>query len=155
MSHNIAKIEEHQINGQQQKVIVHRKGATRAFGAGFGGLPEAYRSIGQPVLIPGSMGTCSYVLVGTQTGMQAAFGSSCHGAGRRLSRSAAKRQVDAPSLQRRLQEQGIIITAGSFKGIAEEAPIAYKDVDFVVETVHRAGIALKVARLRPVAVIKG
>lgn len=155
VAHNIAKIEEHQINGQQQKVIVHRKGATRAFGAGFGELPEAYRSIGQPVLIPGSMGTCSYVLVGTQTGMQAAFGSSCHGAGRRLSRSAAKRQVDAPSLQRRLQEQGIFITAGSFKGIAEEAPVAYKDVDLVVETVHRAGIALKVARLRPVAVIKG
>jgi tRNA-splicing ligase RtcB len=155
VAHNIAKLEEHQLNGEKGKVIVHRKGATRAFGAGFTELPEEYRGIGQPVLIPGSMGTESYVLVGTNASMEASFGSCCHGAGRRLSRTAAKKQVDAPALKKKLLERGIHIQAGSFKGIAEEAPIAYKDVNMVVETVHRAGIALKVAKVRPVAVIKG
>jgi tRNA-splicing ligase RtcB len=155
VAHNIAKIEEHDIDGKMEKVIVHRKGATRAFGPGFPELPGAYRNIGQPVMIPGSMGTASYVLVGTNRSMEASFGSTCHGAGRRLSRRAAKKQVDAPSLTRELLEQGIHVQAGSFRGVAEEAPIAYKDVDIVVETVHRAGIALKVAKLRPLAVVKG
>jgi tRNA-splicing ligase RtcB len=155
VAHNIAKIEDHLIEGKLEKVIVHRKGATRAFGPGFEELPEAYRTTGQPVLIPGSMGTASWVLAGTTKSMEASFGSTCHGAGRRLSRHAAKRQVDAPGLKKKLLEQGIHLQAGSWKGIAEEAPVAYKDVDLVVDTVHRAGIARKVARLKPVAVIKG
>ncbi len=155
VAHNIAKIETHLVDGKNQKVIVHRKGATRAFGPHFEELPEVFRHVGQPVMIPGSMGTASYVLVGNQKSMELSFGSSCHGAGRRLSRRAAKRQVDAPSLKAKLLEKGIFIEAGSFKGIAEEAPIAYKDVDLVVETVDKAGIALKVAKLRPAAVIKG
>lgn len=137
------------------KVIVHRKGATRAFGPHFSELPEAYRPIGQPVLIPGSMGTASYVLAGTDESMASSFGSTCHGAGRRLSRRGAKKQVDAAKLLRELKEQGIHVQAGSHRGVAEEAPIAYKDVDLVVETVHQAGIAKKVARLRPLGVVKG
>lgn len=155
VAHNIAKIEQHTVNGEIKKVIVHRKGATRAFGPGFEELPPAFRKTGQPVLIPGSMGTASYVLKGTTKSMEASFGSSCHGAGRRLSRTAAKKQVNAPGLKQSLEEQGISIRAGSFRGVAEEAPIAYKDVDLVVETVHKAGIAMKVAKLRPMAVIKG
>jgi tRNA-splicing ligase RtcB len=155
VAHNIAKLEVHKIAGENQKVIVHRKGATRAFGPGFHELPKAFRHIGQPVLIPGSMGTSSYVLAGTESSMEEAFGSCCHGAGRRLSRRSAKRQVNAPGLQESLREKGIFITAGSYKGIAEEAPLAYKDVDLVVETVNMANIARKVAQLRPKAVIKG
>jgi tRNA-splicing ligase RtcB len=155
VAHNIAKIETHRVGQRHEKVIVHRKGATRAFGPGHPEIPAALRGAGQPVLIPGSMGTSSFVLVGTDMGMDATFGSTCHGAGRRLSRRAAQREVDAPHLQASLEAQGIHIQAGSMKGIAEEAPAAYKDVDLVVETVHRAGIARKVARLRPVAVIKG
>lgn len=155
VAHNIAKIEEHTVDGEKMKVIVHRKGATRAFGPHYGELPEAYRPIGQPVLIPGSMGTSSYVLAGTDESMASSFGSTCHGAGRRLSRRGAKKQVDAPKLIRELKEQGIYIQAGSHRGVAEEAPIAYKDVDMVVETVHQAGIAKRVAKLRPLAVVKG
>ncbi len=155
VAHNIAKIEDYTRDSLEQKVIVHRKGATRAFGPGFEELPEAYRNVGQPVIIPGSMGTCSYVLAGTKKSMDITFGSCCHGAGRRLSRRAAKRQVNAPVLKEALKEQGIFVEAGSFKGIAEEAPIAYKDVNLVVETVHNSGIAERVAKLRPVAVIKG
>lgn len=155
VAHNIAKIEVHWVDGEEIKVIVHRKGATRAFGPGFEELPEKYRNVGQPVIIPGSMGTCSYVLAGTNKSMQLTFGSCCHGAGRQLSRTAAKRQVNAPVLKEQLKEEGIFIEAGSFKGIAEEAPIAYKDVNMVVDTVSDSGIASKVAKLRPVAVIKG
>ena len=155
VAHNIAKIEEHQLDGHRGKVIVHRKGATRAFGPGFGELPGAFRSTGQPVPIPGSMGTASYVLAGTEKSMTSSFGTSCHGAGRKLSRRAAKKQVDAPQLMEKLRHKGIYVQAGSFRGVAEEAPAAYKDVDLVVETVHQAGIAKKVARLRPVCVVKG
>ena len=155
VAHNIAKIEDHKTNGEDQKVIVHRKGATRAFGPGSEELPPEYTEVGQPVIIPGSMGTCSYVLAGDQGSMDLTFGSCCHGAGRRLSRTAAKKQVNAPVLKEKLREEGIYIQAGSFRGIAEEAPIAYKDVDEVVATVDRAGIVKKVAKLRPVAVIKG
>ncbi|MDH3652478.1 MAG: RtcB family protein, partial [Saprospiraceae bacterium] len=155
VAHNIAKVEEHLIDGQQRKVIVHRKGATRAFGPGFAELPVTYQEIGQPVLIPGSMGTASYVLVGTQGSMEASFGSTCHGAGRAMSRRAAKKIVDAPGLLRKLKDENIHVQTGSYRGAAEEAPVAYKDVDLVVDTVHRAGIARKVARLRPHAVIKG
>jgi tRNA-splicing ligase RtcB len=155
VAHNIAKIEEHRINGNTMKVIVHRKGATRAFGPGFEELPGSLKNAGQPVFIPGSMGTASYVLAGTQKSMEASFGSTCHGAGRRMSRRAAKKQADAPGLVKQLLKQGIHLQSGSYRGVAEEAPIAYKDVDIVVETVHQAGIAKKVAKLRPLAVIKG
>jgi tRNA-splicing ligase RtcB len=155
IAHNIAKIEDYLIDAKEQKVIVHRKGATRAFGPGFEELPKAYISVGQPVIIPGSMGTCSYVLAGTAKSKDLTFGSCCHGAGRRLSRRAAKQQVNAPTLKEELREQGIYVEAGSFKGIAEEAPIAYKDVNLVVETVQNSGIAKKVAKLRPAAVVKG
>jgi tRNA-splicing ligase RtcB len=155
VAHNIAKIEEYNIDDKILKVIVHRKGATRAFGPEFDELPEAYKKVGQPVIIPGSMGTCSYVLAGTEKSKELTFGSCCHGAGRRLSRRAAKRQVNAPVLKEKLKEQGIYVEAGSFKGIAEEAPIAYKDVNLVVETVQDSGIAKKVAKLRPISVVKG
>ena len=155
VAHNIAKIEEHVINGKKQKLIVHRKGATRAFGPGFIELPEIYRPFGQPVLIPGSMGTASYVLVGTEKSMEATFGSACHGAGRRMSRRAAKKTVKGRELQDELKNRGIYIQAGSLSSIAEEAPEAYKDVNLVVETIHQAGIARKVAKLIPIAVIKG
>ena len=155
VAHNIAKLEEHCIEGECSPMIVHRKGATRAFGPGFSELPDEYLKAGQPVIIPGSMGTCSYVLAGTAKSMDTTFGSCCHGAGRRLSRTAAKKQVNAPALKEELREHGIYVEAGSFKGIAEEAPVAYKDVNEVVETVHASGIAKKVARLRPMAVIKG
>lgn len=155
VAHNIAKVETHLVNGEKKELTVHRKGATRAFGPGHAEVPEKYRDVGQPVLIPGSMGTNSYVLAGTEKGMEQAFGSTCHGAGRRMSRTAAKREVNAPSLKKELTLQGIAVEAGSFAGLAEEAPIAYKDVDLVVETVHQAGLAAKVAKLKPVGVIKG
>jgi tRNA-splicing ligase RtcB len=155
IAHNIGKIETHLVDGQKLKVCVHRKGATRAFGPGAPGLPEEYQSIGQPVLVPGSMGTSSWVLVGTEASMERSFGSSCHGAGRVMSRSKAKQQVRGDDLKEKLQHEGIQIRAGSLAGLAEEAPQAYKDVDEVVETVSGAGIAKKVARLRPLAVVKG
>jgi tRNA-splicing ligase RtcB len=155
LAHNIGKIETHLVDGEQMKVCVHRKGATRAFGPGSLGLPEDFSSIGQPVLIPGSMGTASWVLVGTESSMERSFGSCCHGAGRVMSRSAAKRQVRGEQLKDELESRGIHLRAGSLSGLAEEAPQAYKDVDEVVETVVGAGIARKIARLRPVIVVKG
>lgn len=155
IAHNMGKIETHEIDGRQVKVCVHRKGATRAFGPGSPGLPPEYQKIGQPVIIPGSMGTASWVLVGTQDSMKRSFGSSCHGAGRVMSRSQAKKEVRGDALRKELEADGIKVRAGSLPGLAEEAPSAYKDVDMVVDTVSRAGIARKVARLRPVAVIKG
>ncbi len=155
IAHNMGKIEEHVIDGQKMKVCVHRKGATRAFGPGYAGLPEEYQKIGQPVLVPGSMGTSSWVLVGTEGSMQRSFGSTCHGAGRTMSRSQAKKQIWGEDLRKELEGEGIRIRAGSMAGLAEEAPVAYKDVDAVVETVAGAGIARKVARLVPLAVVKG
>lgn len=155
IAHNMGKIETHELDGEQIKVCVHRKGATRAFGPGYEGLPEEYRKIGQPVLVPGSMGTASWVLVGTKGSMERSFGSTCHGAGRTMSRSQAKKQVWGSDLHKELEDGGIHIRAGSMAGLAEEAPQAYKDVDAVVETVTGAGIARKVARLVPLAVIKG
>jgi tRNA-splicing ligase RtcB (3'-phosphate/5'-hydroxy nucleic acid ligase) len=155
VAHNIAKLETHDVDGVKQKLIVHRKGATRAFGPGNSEIPEAYLQTGQPVLIPGSMGTCSYLLAGTESGMNMAFGSTCHGAGRRLSRTAAKKEVNAPKLKQELELQGISVESGSLAGLAEEAPVAYKDVDLVVETVHESGLASKVAKVKPVGVIKG
>ncbi len=155
IAHNMGKIETHEIDGKQVKVCVHRKGATRAFGPGSPSLPPEYKKIGQPVIIPGSMGTASWVLVGTEDSMTRSFGSSCHGAGRVMSRSKAKKEVRGDTLRQELEERGIKVRAGSLPGLAEEAPSAYKDVDVVVETVSKAGIAKKVARLKPVAVIKG
>jgi len=155
ITHNMAKIETHEIDGQQIKVCVHRKGATRAFGPGAQGLPDEYKQIGQPVLVPGSMGTASWVLVGTATSMSNSFGSTCHGAGRVMSRHEAKKEVRGDKLRQELETDGIHVRAGSLAGLAEEAPQAYKNVDMVVETVCGANIASKVARLRPVAVIKG
>lgn len=155
IAHNMGKIENHMVDGEEIEVCVHRKGATRAFGPGYEGLPDEYKKIGQPVLVPGSMGTSSWVLVGTEKSMQRAFGSSCHGAGRTMSRSKAKKTVWGSDLKEELERDGIKIRAGSMAGLAEEAPVAYKDVDAVVETVAGAGIARKVARLVPLAVIKG
>jgi len=155
IAHNMAKIETHQVNGKRMRVCVHRKGATRAFGPGFEGLPPEYREIGQPVLVPGSMGTRSFVLVGTEESMGQTFGSSCHGAGRTMSRSQAKKRVHGRRLQDELGREGIVVRAGSMRGLAEEAPLAYKAVEEVVQVVHGAGIARRVARLRPLAVIKG
>lgn len=155
IAHNMAKIEEHDENGRRVKVCVHRKGATRAFGPGSPVLPGVYRDIGQPVLVPGSMGTASWVLLGTEGSMAQTFGSTCHGAGRMMSRSRAKKTVWGGDLREELEASGIRVRAGSMPGLAEEAPIAYKDVDRVVEVVHGAGIAKKLARLRPIAVIKG
>jgi len=155
IAHNMGKTEEHVIDGERRRVCVHRKGATRAFGPGFEGLPPEYRSIGQPVLVPGSMGTASWVLVGTEKSMERSLGSCCHGAGRTMSRRKAKRSINGGELRRELERQGIKVRAGSMPGLAEEAPAAYKDVDAVVDAVAGAGIAKKVARLRPVAVVKG
>lgn len=155
IAHNMAKIEEHEVNGRRMQVCVHRKGATRAFGPGAPGLPAAYHDIGQPVLVPGSMGTASWVLVGTEGSMRQTFGSTCHGAGRTMSRRQAKREVHGGELRQELEAEGIRVRAGSMAGLAEEAPMAYKDVDRVIEVVHNAGIARKVARLVPLAVVKG
>jgi len=155
VAHNIAKIEEHSVNGKRLRTCVHRKGATRSFGPGHPVLPEKYREVGQPVLVPGDMGTNSYVLAGTQKAMAETFGSTCHGAGRLLSRAAAKRSLRGSEVRRSLEREGIIVRAGSDAGIAEEAPDAYKDVTAVVEVTHRAGISRKVAKLRPMGVIKG
>jgi tRNA-splicing ligase RtcB len=155
IAHNMGKIETHEVEGKRVKVCVHRKGATRAFGPGFEGLPEEYRETGQPVLVPGSMGTASWVLVGTQGSMERSFGSTCHGAGRVMSRSKAKKSIQGDKLRRDLEKEGIHVRAGSLAGLAEEAPQAYKDVDSVVATVAGAGIARKVARLIPRVVIKG
>jgi len=153
--HNMGKIETHVIDGERMQVCVHRKGATRAFGPGAPELPDEYKSIGQPVLVPGSMGTASWVLLGTAASMEHSFGSSCHGSGRLMSRHEAKRNVRGEQLRRDLEAEGIHIRAGSMSGLAEEAPSAYKDVDQVVEAVVGGGIARKVARLHPLVVIKG
>ncbi len=155
LHHNTAKVETHTVGGKRVKVCVHRKGATRAFGPGHPDLPPEYRPVGQPVLVPGSMGTASWVLVGAEGSMAQAFGSTCHGAGRMMSRAQAKKRVRGSALLEALEAEGIHVRAGSMRGLAEEAPFAYKDVDLVVESVVGAGLARKVARLVPLAVIKG
>lgn len=151
VAHNIAKIETH----QGEKLCVHRKGATRAFPREHPDIPRAYQKIGQPVLIPGTMGTASYVLVGTKVGMKEAFGSTCHGSGRVMSRTKARKQVSGAELRKRLEAKGMVIRCASNRGLAEEAPFAYKDVNQVVDIVHKARLSKKVARLVPLAVIKG
>ncbi len=142
VAHNIAKLETHTVEGEQKRVLVHRKGATRAF-------PD------QPVFIPGSMGTASYFLLGQEGAMRETFGTTCHGAGRVLSRSAAKKGVTAKEIQKELESRGIIVQSLTREGLTEEKPEAYKDIEAVVEVVHNAGLARRVARLRPIGVIKG
>jgi tRNA-splicing ligase RtcB (3'-phosphate/5'-hydroxy nucleic acid ligase) len=153
--HNIAKRETYQVDGRKREVLVHRKGATRAFPPGHREMPVEYRAIGQPVFIPGSMGTASWVLAGQQGAMQETFGSVCHGAGRLMSRTAVRQGKDARQEQRKLEAAGILVRSETRDGILEELPEAYKNVDEVIEVVHGAGLARKVARLRPMAVIKG
>lgn len=155
VAHNMAKRERHRVGVSEREVVVHRKGATRSFPAGSAELPAAYENAGQPVLIPGSMGTASYVLVGTDRAMEETFGTVCHGAGRAMSRTAAKRGRDVRVEIKKLEDQGIILRSETRDGILEEIPEAYKDIDEVVDVVHNAGLARKVARLRPMGVVKG
>ncbi|MCK4583845.1 RtcB family protein, partial [candidate division WOR-3 bacterium] len=155
VAHNIAKFEEHRINGETKTLCVHRKGATRAFPPNHPEIPEKYRDIGQPVLIPGDMGTHSYILVGTQRAMDETFGSTCHGAGRIMSRHKALDVTKGRAVYRELEDIGIYVRSATVKTLREEVPEAYKDVDEVVDTVHKAGIGKKVVRMRPVGVIKG
>ena len=154
VAHNIAKIEEHEVDGEKMKLIVHRKGATRAFPPGNPEIPEKYREVGQPVLIPGTMGTASYICAGTEKSKEAWYTVN-HGAGRTMSRHAAIRAISGQEVVNQLKQKGIIIKCRSMRGIAEEAPLAYKDIDNVVEVVHNAGLSRKVAKLVPLAVIKG
>jgi tRNA-splicing ligase RtcB len=153
--HNIAKIETHHVNGEKKKVCVHRKGATRAFPPHHPDVPADYRTVGQPVLIPGDMGRCSYVLVGTEKAMEETFGSTCHGAGRLMSRHQAIKAAKGRAIARELEDKGIIVRGASLGTIVEEIPDAYKDVTSVVNVVHHAGISRKVAKLVPMGVIKG
>jgi len=153
--HNIAKKEVHVIDGKKQTVCVHRKGATRSFPPGHEALCDQYRPVGQPVIIPGDMGTASYVLAGTEKAMQETFGSTCHGAGRVLSRKAAKKASKGRAIQRELEDKGILVRWTGRSTLAEEIPEAYKDISQVVEVVHEAGISKKVAKLRPIGVVKG
>jgi tRNA-splicing ligase RtcB (3'-phosphate/5'-hydroxy nucleic acid ligase) len=153
--HNIAKMEEYEVDDEMQRVCVHRKGATRAFPAGHPAIPEKYRAVGQPVLIPGDMGRYSFVLVGAQGSMEQSFGSCCHGAGRRQSRTAAKKSMSSRDLLNQLDARGITVRVHSKNLLTEEAPQAYKDAQQVVNVVHNAGLAQLVARLKPVIVVKG
>jgi len=153
--HNIAKYEEHLVEGKKKLVCVHRKGATRSFGPGRKEIPEDYNKVGQPVIIPGSMGTSSYILVGTKKAEELTFGSTVHGAGRVMSRHEALKQRKGEDVKRELENKGIKVKSGSFKGLAEEAPESYKDIDEVIEVVHSLGISKKVVKLKPLTVIKG
>jgi tRNA-splicing ligase RtcB len=155
VAHNIAKFEEHEIDGRRKTVCVHRKGATRAFPPGHEEVAGPYREIGQPVIIPGDMGRASWLLAGAPGSMEKTFGTTCHGAGRAMSRTAAAKNARGRRIDDELRARGIIARARSWKGLAEEQPHAYKDVDLVVDVVHRAGLSVRVARLRPVGVIKG
>ena len=155
VAHNIAKFEEHEINGKKQILCIHRKGATRSFGPGRKELPSKYQKIGQPIFIPGSMGTCSYALIGTSKAEEISFASTAHGAGRILSRTSAKKNISAEQIQKDLESRNIKIKTGSMKGLIEEAPEAYKDVNEVVRVSHELGIGNLVAKFKPLAVMKG
>ncbi len=155
VSHNIAKYEKHKVDGKEKMLCVHRKGATRAFGPGHHDLPEKYGPYGQPVIIGGTMGTASYLLIGTKESMKESFGSTCHGAGRLMSRTRAKKTIRGDTLKGELESSGIRIMADSMPGLAEEAPKAYKDVNEIVDVTHNAGISTKVVKLKPLAVLKG
>jgi tRNA-splicing ligase RtcB len=151
VAHNVAKLELH----GGRTLCVQRKGATRAFPAGAADLPSDFRAVGQPVFIPGSMGTASFVLCGQPQSLERSFGSACHGAGRRMSRTGARRRIQGAELRRQLEAEGIVVRCASNRGLAEEAPFAYKDVERIVRVVERAGLARRVARLRPLGVVKG
>jgi len=155
VAHNIAKMEKHEVDGKMQEVCIHRKGATRSFGPGREEIPKAYRKIGQPVIIPGSMGTASYLMIGTKEAEQLCFGSTAHGAGRVASRHAALREFRGEQIRQELEKKGIEVKSTSWKGLVEEAPQVYKDIDEVVRVSHELGLARKVARLVPIAVMKG
>jgi len=155
VGHNTCKLETHRIDGQEKQVLVHRKGATRAFGPQRKELPRPYQGVGQPVIVGGTMGTFSYILVGTESGEKKAFASVCHGAGRRMSRKRAKRTWRGEKLLDELKSKGIYIRGHSMSGLAEEAPLAYKDVSEVVEAIHNGGLAKKVVRLKPMGCVKG
>jgi len=151
----VARMEEHEVDGRKARVCVHRKGATASFPAAHPEVPAPYKGVGQPVLIPGDMGTHSYVLVGAEQSMRESFGSTCHGAGRTMSRSRAKKMIRGAELKERLEREGIIVMAGKVSLLAEEAPEAYKDVTRVVDVCEGAGLSNKVAMLRPMGVLKG
>jgi tRNA-splicing ligase RtcB len=153
--HNVAKFEKHKIDGKEREVCIHRKGATRSFGPGREEIPEAYRSVGQPVIIPGSMGTASYILVGTSEAEELSFGSTAHGAGRVMSRHEALRRFRGEQIKQEMESRGIELKSTSWKGVAEEASGAYKDVDEVVKVSHKAGLGKLVAKVVPVGVMKG
>jgi len=155
VSHNTCKVEEHEVDGTLKPLYVHRKGAARAFGPGHPGLPDGLQAVGQPVLIGGTMGTGSYVLAGAEENEALSFGSACHGAGRAMSRHQAARQWRGREVIAELASRDILVRSPSLRGIAEEAPAAYKDVAAVVETAHRAGLGRRVARLEPMLCIKG
>jgi tRNA-splicing ligase RtcB len=155
VAHNIAKLEEHTVDGKKKKLWVHRKGATRAFPAGHPEIPAAYKDVGQPVIIPGDMGRASWVLVGMPGSMERSFGTTCHGAGRAMSRTAAVAMSGGRKIEKELEARGVIAMAQSRRGLAEEQPGAYKNVDDVVEVVDGAGLSKRVARMRPIGVIKG
>jgi tRNA-splicing ligase RtcB (3'-phosphate/5'-hydroxy nucleic acid ligase) len=155
VSHNTCKVETHEVHGRRRELYVHRKGATRAWGPGHPGLPDRLRLVGQPVLVGGTMGTSSWVLAGTEAGMRASFGSACHGAGRAMSRTAALKRWSGKQVVEELEGRGILVRSPSLRGVAEEAPGAYKDVDEVVDVTERAGLARRVARLLPLVTIKG
>jgi tRNA-splicing ligase RtcB len=155
VAHNIARVERYKIDGKEKEVLVHRKGSTRSFGPGRRELPEIYREVGQPVIVGGSMQTGSFLLTGTEKAMEETFGSTMHGAGRTMSRSAAKKMVRGDQLMRTMAENGILVKAASMPGLAEEAGIAYKDISEVVETMDVLGISKKVVKLKPIGNIKG
>jgi tRNA-splicing ligase RtcB len=155
VAHNIGKVENHEIGGKKTKVYIHRKGATRAFGPGSEDLPSDYRNVGQPVLVPGSMGTASYILVGTDQAREETFSSVCHGAGRLQSRTKALKTYRGEQIKKALGDRGIVVRSASWKVLAEEAPTVYKDVDEVVRVCEVAGITKTVAKLRPMGVVKG
>jgi len=156
VAHNIAKVERHKVDGEGMRdLVIHRKGATRAFPAGVEQIPEKYKDVGQPVIIPGSMGTASWVLLGNVRSLDLSFGSTAHGAGRAMSRTAARKNYTVENVKQRLESKGIYIKSLSRDGVVEETPEAYKDVDSVVEVSHSLGIATKVARFVPLGVIKG
>ena len=155
VAHNVAKFEDHEVDGEPRRLCVHRKGATRAFGPGREEVPAAWRDLGQPVIVPGDMGTASWLLLGTQAAMAQTFGSTCHGAGRVMSRTAATKARHGREVQAELESRGITVRSAGKKTLAEEAPEAYKDVDRVVNVTHEAGISCRVARMTPLAVIKG
>jgi tRNA-splicing ligase RtcB len=155
VAHNLAKIERYEVDGRERSLCVHRKGATRAFGPGHPELVDRYRPVGQPVIVPGSMGTASFVLVGTAEGRDKAFWSTCHGAGRAMSRTQAKKRMSGHQVRSELEQSGVLVNATHPALLAEEAPYAYKDSRSVVDTCEGAGLSRKVARLRPLAVIKG